>query len=70
MSEWRAALEEVSATVTSDNVHLCTTTTDPELAQEWFTRFEGAGLDGVMAKPLDAPYSPDKRTVLKGLLHG
>jgi len=60
-----AALEEVFTTVTSDNVHLCTTTTDPEIAQDWFTRFEGAGLDGVMAKPLDAPYVPDKRTMLK-----
>ncbi|MFE6647387.1 ATP-dependent DNA ligase [Nocardioides sp. NPDC057772] len=63
--ERRAALEEIFSTVTSDNVHLCTTTTDPATAQEWFTRFEGAGLDGVMAKPLDAPYSPDKRTMLK-----
>jgi ATP-dependent DNA ligase len=44
---------------------MCTTTTDPEVAQDWFTRFEGAGLDGVMAKPLDAPYVPDKRTMLK-----
>jgi ATP-dependent DNA ligase len=32
---------------------------------EWFERFEGAGLDGVVAKPLDAPYSPGKRTMLK-----
>ena len=65
LTERRAALEEIFTTVTSDNVHLCTTTTDPEVAQDWFTRFEGAGLDGVMAKPLDAPYSPDKRTMLK-----
>ncbi|HEY9352715.1 ATP-dependent DNA ligase [Nocardioides sp. NPDC006303] len=65
LTERRAALEDVFAKVASDNVHLCTTTTDPEVAQDWFTRFEGAGLDGVMAKPLDAPYVPDKRTMLK-----
>ncbi|MFD4324194.1 ATP-dependent DNA ligase [Nocardioides sp. NPDC058538] len=65
LTERRTALEDVFADVASDNVHLCTTTTDPEVAQDWFTRFEGAGLDGVMAKPLDAPYVPDKRTMLK-----
>lgn len=37
-------------------VHLAPATTDPALAQEWFERFEGAGLDGVIAKPLDLPY--------------
>ncbi|MBO0842156.1 MAG: ATP-dependent DNA ligase [Nocardioides sp.] len=63
--ERRAALEEVFAQVSSGSVHLCTTTTDPALAQDWFTRFEGAGLDGVVAKPLDAAYTPDKRTMLK-----
>ncbi len=45
--------------------HLTRTTTDPELAEEWFTVFEGAGLDGVIAKPLDAAYTPNKRTMLK-----
>lgn len=40
-------------------------TTDPAEAQEWFHRFEGAGLDGVIAKPLDAPYQPNARTMLK-----
>lgn len=33
--------------------------------QEWFDRFEGAGFDGVMAKPVEAPYLEDKRTLLK-----
>lgn len=40
-------------------------TTDRELAQEWFTLFEGAGLDGVMGKPADGPYTPGKRTMIK-----
>jgi ATP-dependent DNA ligase len=35
------------------------------VARDWFTRFEGAGLDGVVAKPLAAPYSPNQRTMLK-----
>ena len=46
-------------------VHLTPATDDAALAREWFTQFEGAGLDGVIAKPLDLPYSPDKRTMLK-----
>ncbi len=40
-------------------------TTDPDEAKEWFRSFEGAGLDGVIAKPLDAPYQPGARTMLK-----
>ncbi len=46
-------------------VHLTPATDDPALAQEWFTQFEGAGLDGVVAKPLSGIYAPDKRTMLK-----
>ncbi len=46
-------------------VHLTPATDDAALAREWFTLFEGAGLDGVMAKPLGLPYSPDKRSMLK-----
>jgi ATP-dependent DNA ligase len=46
-------------------VHLTPVTTDPALAREWFTQFEGAGLDGVIAKPLSGTYAPDKRTMLK-----
>ena len=46
-------------------VHLTPATQDPATAREWFTLFEGAGLDGVMAKPLTGPYAPDKRTMLK-----
>ncbi|WP_234659555.1 ATP-dependent DNA ligase [Agromyces marinus] len=40
-------------------------TADPGLAADWFARFEGAGLDGVVAKPLDGLYQPDKRTMFK-----
>jgi len=40
-------------------------TADPAVAQNWFTRFEGAGFDGVMAKPSDQPYLQDKRVMWK-----
>jgi ATP-dependent DNA ligase len=46
-------------------VHLAPATTDIERAREWFERYEGAGLDGVIAKPLDLPYRPDVRTMYK-----
>lgn len=40
-------------------------TLDAAVAQDWFGSFEGAGLDGVVAKPADGPYAPNKRTMLK-----
>lgn len=40
-------------------------TDDAALAARWLAEFEGAGLDGVVAKPVDAPYAPGKRTLLK-----
>jgi ATP-dependent DNA ligase len=46
-------------------VHLTPMSTDPDVAQDWFTRFEGAGFDGVMAKPADQPYQQDKRAMWK-----
>ncbi|MFS0733806.1 ATP-dependent DNA ligase [Microbacterium sp. 1P10UB] len=46
-------------------VHVTRTTTDPDLAREWLTTFEGAGLDGIVAKPLTQPYAPNKRTMFK-----
>ncbi|MEU5385570.1 ATP-dependent DNA ligase [Kitasatospora cineracea] len=46
-------------------VHLAPATTDLDTARNWFSRFEGAGLDGVVAKPLDAPYRPGERTLFK-----
>jgi ATP-dependent DNA ligase len=46
-------------------VHLSPATLDRELAVDWFHRFEGAGLDGVMAKRLDSPYRAGERTMIK-----
>ena len=40
-------------------------TREPAVAREWLSRFEGAGLDGVIAKPRDAAYEPGKRAMLK-----
>ncbi|TCO52435.1 ATP-dependent DNA ligase [Actinocrispum wychmicini] len=49
----------------TDSVSLTPATQDVELARQWFTLFEGAGLDGVIGKPAQGPYTPDKRTMLK-----
>jgi ATP-dependent DNA ligase len=46
-------------------VHVAPATIDLELAREWFDRFEGAGLDGVVAKRLDLGYRPDERVMAK-----
>src|SRR5271157_4587426 len=46
-------------------VHLTPATGDPEVAAEWFSQFEGAGLDCVVAKPGDLHYLPDKRAMVK-----
>ncbi len=46
-------------------VHLTRVTRDAALARSWFESFEGAGLDGVVAKPLSAAYQPGKRVMLK-----
>jgi ATP-dependent DNA ligase len=46
-------------------VHVTPATEDIELAQRWFEEFEGAGLDGVVAKPLTITYQPDKRVMFK-----
>jgi len=62
--ERRALLETAFAGVTAP-VHLTPATTDRALAQDWFHRFEGAGLDGVIAKRLAEPYQPGKRAMLK-----
>ena len=45
--------------------YLTRTTTDAAEAQGWFEQFEGAGLDGVVAKPMGAPYQQNARTMLK-----
>jgi ATP-dependent DNA ligase len=46
-------------------VHLTRATEDFAVAQRWFAQFEGAGLDGVVAKPLAAAYRPDERVMFK-----
>jgi ATP-dependent DNA ligase len=46
-------------------VHLTPATGDPAIAMDWFDRFEGAGLDGVIVKNLDQPYREDERVMLK-----
>ncbi len=61
----RRARLETALAKTTPPVHLTPITTDIELATRWFTEFEGAGLDGVMAKPADGTYQPDKRTMFK-----
>ena len=60
----RRILEDALAAVRPP-VHLTPATDDPELAERWFDQFEGAGLDGIVAKPLDWTYVPDKRVMLK-----
>lgn len=46
-------------------IHVTRATDDPDLARRWLAEFEGAGLDGVVAKPLAQPYAPNKRTMFK-----
>jgi ATP-dependent DNA ligase len=46
-------------------VYLAPATTDIEVAREWFEQYEGAGLDGIVAKPLDLPYRSDARLMFK-----
>src|SRR5438477_5063234 len=46
-------------------IHLTPATRESSVASDWFRRFEGAGLDGVMAKPASGVYEPDKRVMLK-----
>ena len=63
-AERRALLEQALEGARAP-IHLTPATRDFELARRWFTEFEGAGLDGIVAKPVDLPYEPDKRTMLK-----
>jgi ATP-dependent DNA ligase len=63
-AERRAALEQALAAASAP-VHLTPATTDRDLAQGWFRQFEGAGLDGIVAKPLAGAYQPDKRVMFK-----
>jgi ATP-dependent DNA ligase len=63
-SERRARLENILGKAKAP-VHITPLTTDPVVAEQWFERFEGAGLDGVVAKRLDDAYHEDKRTMAK-----
>jgi len=58
----RTALESIAF---APPFFLTPTTADPDVAQRWFDQFEGAGLDGVMAKPVAGTYEPNKRTMFK-----
>ena len=63
-SERRVQLEKLLSKI-GPPVYLTPMTTDRKQALEWLDQFEGAGLDGVIAKPADSPYQPGKRAMLK-----
>ena len=63
-SERRARLERLLAHVRPP-VHLTPMTRDPHVAAMWLSQFEGAGLDGVMAKPAAGIYQPGRRAMIK-----
>src|SRR5262245_56487131 len=63
-AERRAEAERVLARAQAP-IYLTPATRDRAVAEDWFRRFEGAGLDGVMAKQASQTYQPDKRTMLK-----
>jgi ATP-dependent DNA ligase len=60
----RAELESLLQSAASP-IHLTPATSDFSIAADWFRRFEGAGLDGVVAKPVSGIYEPNKRAMLK-----
>jgi ATP-dependent DNA ligase len=60
----RADLAQALRTASAP-IHLTPLTTDRAVATGWFSQFEGAGLDGLIAKPRDAAYQPDKRVMFK-----
>ncbi len=64
LAQRRAALEHALAEA-APPVHLTPATQDLDLARQWFDQFEGAGLDGLIAKKLDLRYQPDKRVMTK-----
>jgi ATP-dependent DNA ligase len=63
-SERRALLEQLLANI-EPPIYLTPMTRDRAVASEWLVRFEGAGLDGVVAKPADSAYQPGKRALIK-----
>jgi len=64
LSERRARLEALLARARPP-LYCTPATTDPDVARDWFDRFEGAGFDGVVAKPLAGLYEPGRRVVTK-----
>ncbi|WP_409234391.1 ATP-dependent DNA ligase [Streptomyces sp. PA5.6] len=64
MADRRALLVKALSGVTAP-VHVAPATTDPDVAHVWFEQFEGAGLDGVIAKPLDLRYRQNERLMFK-----
>jgi ATP-dependent DNA ligase len=62
--ERRRVLEEILAGA-QPPIHLTLATRAPEVARRWFDEFEGAGIDGIVAKPLEGTYQPDKRVMFK-----
>src|ERR1700742_366087 len=62
-AERRAALVDAVAPSAVGSIHVTPATTDLDTAQRWFDEFEGAGLDGLIAKPLTLTYQPDKRVM-------
>jgi ATP-dependent DNA ligase len=61
----RREMLEAALTDARPPIYVTPTTTDSGLAEVWFSQFEGAGLDGIIAKPLDGEYEPDKRSMFK-----
>ena len=61
----RRAVLETMATGFESPIHLAPSTLDRDVAEDWYERFEGAGLDGLIAKPRDGVYMPNKRTQFK-----
>lgn len=64
LTDRRERLAEALSGVTAP-VHLAPATTDIEVARQWFAQYEGAGLDGVIAKPPAGRYRPDERAMFK-----
>ena len=63
--ERRRAMLETALAKAAPPVYLTPATQDRDTAVRWFSQFEGAGLDGVVAKPLAGTYQPDKRVMFK-----
>jgi len=63
--ERRRAMLETALAKAAAPVYITPATRDRDTAVRWFSQFEGAGLDGVVAKPLNVTYQPDKRVMFK-----